>query len=101
MNEIKEEIREIIDLFRQSLEVQKKTIELLIEEKQETKEKEKTARKKASNVTILLATALVMAGLILSTMVWSYFKAAYNDKFSVDMKIDNKAKSEVQQDYRR
>lgn len=101
MNEIKEEIREIIDLFRQSLEVQKKAIELLIEEKQETKEKEKTARKKASNVTILLATALFMAGIILSTMVWSYFKAAYNDKFSVDMKIDNKTKSEVQQDYRR
>ena len=101
MNEIKEEIREIIDLFHQSLEVQKKTIELLIEDKQEPKEKEKTARKKASNITILLATALVMAGLVICTMVWAYFKAAYNDNFSVDMKIDNKTKSEVQQDYRR
>lgn len=101
MNEIKEEIREIIDLFRQSLEVQKKTIDLMIEDKKEAKEKEKTARKKASNITILLATALVMAGLVICTMVWAYFKAAYNDNFSVDMKIDNKTKSEVQQDYRR
>ena len=101
MNEIKEEIREIIDLFRQSLEVQKKTIDLMIEDKKEAKEKEKTARKKASNITILLATALVMAGLVICTMVWAYFKAAYNDNFSVDMKMDNKTKSEVQQDYRR
>ena len=74
---------------------------LLIEDKKEAKEKEKTARKKASNVTILLATALIMAGLVICTMVWAYFRATYNDNFSVDMKIDNKAKSEVQQNYRR
>ena len=101
MNELKEEIREIIDLFRQSLAVQDKMINLMIEDKQESKEKEKTAQKKSSNLTMLLATALVMTGLIICTMVWFYFSLAYNDNFSVDMKIDNKSKSEVQENYRR
>lgn len=104
MNEIKDELRDIIKIFEQQLAVQEKkltvqekTLDLMIEDKKEAKEKEKTARKKASNITILLATALVMAGLVICTMVWVYFKAAYNDNFSVDMKIGNKSKSEVQQ----
>lgn len=108
MNEIKDELRDIIKMFERqlavqekNLTVQEKTLDLMIEDKQEAKEKEKTARKKASNTTILLATALVMAGLVMSTMVWAYFRAAYNDNFSVDMKIDNKAKSELHQEYRR
>lgn len=108
MNEIKDELRDIIKIFKQqlavqekNLTVQEKTLDLMIEDKKEAEEKEKTARKKASNITILLATALVMAGLVICTIVWAYFKAAYNDNFSVDMKIDNETKSEVQQDYRR
>ena len=101
MNELKEEIREISDLFKQSLAVQDKMINLMIEDKQESKEKEKTAQKKSSNLTMLLATALGMTGLIICTMVWCYFSSVYNDNFSVDMKMDNKSKSEVQENYRR
>ena len=61
MNEIKDELRDIIKIFEQQLAMQKKNLDvqekmlvLLIEDKKEAEEKEKTARKKASNVTILL-----------------------------------------------
>lgn len=92
--QIIEILKENAEIQKGNLEIQKQMMALLSEDRKENQEKERTKRN-------VLITALVMSGLIICTMVWSYFSAAYNNNFAVDMKIDNKAQSEVQQEYRR
>lgn len=84
----------LYNLLLKNEETSSKLLDLLTEDKKENQEKEKTKRM------VLITTVVSLIGLI-AVMVWAYFTSAYNDNFSVDMKIDNKSKREIQQNYRR
>ena len=84
----------LYNLLLNNEETSSKLLDLLIESKKENQEKEKTKQR-------VLMTMVICSFALISIMVWAYFTSAYNDNFSADMKIDNKSKSEIQQNYRR